>query len=127
MAKSGAYDHPSYLCRQLICLGVTTAGANGTSCQRAFPVDIRIRNVSAAVVTAGTSAGSGHAVNIYAGTTSIGAIALNTLTAGQNGTSGDLNTTLAAGTNFATKNGTDATGVAAIVLEASIPVGSTWS
>ncbi len=126
MAK-GNYDHPAYLAR--LAVGVTsTAGASGTSGQISFPSAMVLRNVAATVRTAGTSAGTGHKVDIFVGTASVGTIALNTLTAGQNGTSGDLNTLVPAGTTVALKNGTDATGVTHVVMEMHVdPTTGTWS
>lgn len=123
----GNYDHPSYITRQLVPLGNTTAGANGTSCRTSFPIAMRIRNASVTVVTAGTSATTGNKVDIYNGTSSIGSVTLGTNTAGYVGTSGDLNSTLAVGTVLACKNGTDATGVANVMLEMHIDQSGTWS
>ena len=53
--QTGAYDNPSYLTRQQIVLGQTTAGANGTSLITSLsPTSgVRVRNASAIVVTAG--------------------------------------------------------------------------
>lgn len=122
---SGRYDHPSYLARHVLALGATTAGANGTSLQFAFPVDVNVRNITATVRTAGTA--TTHILTIQSGTTSIGAVTLSTNTAGQTGTTGDLNTKVTAGTVLNIKNGADATGVAAVAVEWEIPKGSTWS
>lgn len=125
---SGNYDHPSYLTRQMVTLGKSVAGANGTSCYKAFPTaNMRIRNVAAVVVTAGTSSGSGHQAIILNGTTSIGSIALGTSAIGSVSTSGDLNTTINAGTAISVKNGTDATGVYDIVAEMYIDPASGWT
>ena len=124
---SGGYDHPAFLAR--IFPGVTTtAGASGTSGQISFPCAVRLRNVAATVRTAGTSATTGNKVDIFVGTASVGTIALGTGTAGTNGTSGDLNTLVPVGTTVAMKNGTDATGVAHVVMEVHIdPTTGTWA
>lgn len=124
---SGGYDHPAFLSR--LSVGVTsTAGASGTSGQISFPSAMRLRNVAATVRTAGTSATTGNKVDIFVGTASVGTIALGTGTAGSNGTSGDLNTLVPVGTVIALKNGTDATGVAHVVMEMHIdPSTGSWS
>src|SRR5262245_34805757 len=120
MAGPLSYDHPAFLARFPVLMGATTAGANGTSLEMNFPFATRIRNATATVVTAGTSAGTGHKGNLFVGTASVGTIALNTLTAGQTGTSGDMNTLIAASTRLALKNGTDATGVARVAVEMQV-------
>lgn len=121
----GNYDHPSYITRQQINLGNTTAG-NGTVGIRFSPLsNLRVRNVSATVMTAGTSAG--HILTIKNGTTSVGSITLSTNTAGFVGTSGDLNTTVTAGTVLSVTNGTDATGVASVAAEAYLDPQATWT
>lgn len=74
--QSGRYDHPSYLTRQVLTFGKTTAGANtvqygGTAgAGIVFPFDVRIRNMVGSVQVAGTSASPGAALIVYcAGTT----------------------------------------------------------
>ena len=125
---SGKYDHPTFLTRQAFVM-LTTAGANGTSATMTLPWDINVHQMRATVVTAGTSATTGHQVFLLSGTTSVtnSSIALNTLTAGQGGTTGDLATKITAGTLISLKNGTDATGVARVVLEWNqSPDTATW-
>jgi hypothetical protein len=144
----GAVDHPSYLTRQAISLGITTAGANGTSGGFSFISDMRIRKVSATVRTAGTSAGSGNQVQLLCvgtcytgfstgamgtaittntGTTTLGFVALGSTAAYTVTTSSDFNVRLQAGSTLVMKNGTDATGVAAIVMEAYLDPSATWT
>lgn len=140
---AGPYDHPSYLTRQSITLGATTAGANGTSQTHTFPNQMRVRNVAAIVRTAGTSATTGNQVivgvvgtctqigtngtnTIGTATTTLGTIALGTSTALSTGTSGDLNTVLNAGAVLYLKNGTDATGVADVVGELHVDPSAVW-
>ena len=142
----GNYDHPSYLTRQTIGLGVSTAGANGTSGGRAFISDMRIRNMIAVVRTAGTSSGTGNsAIVLCIGTSitgynlvpqvlttntttaTVGTIALGSQAALTTGTSGDRNTVIKAGSVLAMKNGTDATGVYDVTLEAYIDPSGTWT
>lgn len=124
----GNYDHPAYLARLVVPLHVTTAGASGTSGLNSFPVPLRIRKVTATVRVAGTSAGSGHKVDVFVGTSSVGTIALNTLGAGISASSTDMDTLIPAGTKIYTVNGTDATGTAQLVAEMHIdPTTGTWS
>ena len=125
MAK-GNYDHPSYLTRQQICLGSTVAGNAGTSAQFAALSDMNLRNVIAVVQTAGTS--TNNIAKIYAGTSSLGQIALSTSAIGSTGTTGDLNTKITQGTVLSIVNGADATGVARVTIEANIAADTgTWS
>lgn len=123
----GSYDHPSYLTRQMVSFGKSVAGANGTSCYRGFPSNMRIRNVTGCPTVAGTSATTGHVGIVLNGTTSIGQVVLGTNAVGVIGTSGDLNTTITAGTAVSIKNGTDATGVAEYVAEMHIDPAGSWS
>lgn len=128
MANSGNYTHPTFLTRQLLVV-LTTAGANGTSGALTLPWDINVHQMRATVVTAGTSATTGHQVQLLSGTSSVtgSTIALNTMTAGQNGTTGDLATKITAGTLISLKNGTDATGVARVAIEYNLaPDTATW-
>lgn len=137
----GNYDHPGYLVRQMTG-GVTTAGANGVSSQITFPWDVRLRNASATVRTAGTSATTGNQVIVIAigttyaisGTTTttgtatqtLGTVALGTGTANTSGTSGDMNAIVKQGAVMAFKNGTDATGVADIKVEFHVDPQGSW-
>lgn len=57
----------------------------------------KLRRVSALVVTAGTNAAAG--IDIYVGTTSIGAITVGTNTAGVVADSGELDITITPGSN----------------------------
>lgn len=140
----GAYDHPSYITRQQIHVGRSTAGANGTSMITGFPNTVRARNVSAAVVVAGTSATSGHQALLYllgtgttytsagvgtqvTGTTSLGVIVLGTSSVGQVGTSGDLNATVNQGSILFAKNGTDATGTYELTVSLHLDPSASWT
>lgn len=123
---SGPYDHASYLTRQQIRLGKTTAGASGTSAYAAFPAsNMRIRNIAAVVVTAGTS--TNNTLTVLNGTSSVGAIVLSTNAIGSIGTSGDLNITVGTNTTLSIKNGADATGVAEVVAEGYVDPASGWT
>jgi hypothetical protein len=144
----GNYDHPSYIVRQQIQLGNTTAGANGTSGGFSFLSDMRLRKASLTVRTAGTSAttgngviflcvgtaisgfgsGAGFTLTTSTGTTTIQAItALGSSAAGVVATTPDMNTTIKAGSVLYMKNGTDATGVANVTVEANIDPLGTWT
>lgn len=121
----GAYDHPSYLTRQLLPLGVTIAGV-GTTMRRVFPATMRIRNIAAVAQVAGT--GASWPITVQAGTASIGALALGSAApVGATATSGDLNFVLPALTALNFNVGTEATGVAAITVEAHLDPSATWS
>ena len=122
--SQGNYDHPTYLTRQQLALGRTTAGAAGTSLQKAFTNDMRIRNVSALVITAGTA--TTHNLTVRNGTTSVGLITLSTSTALTVTTSGDLNYLLPKGSVLNVLNGADATGVADVTVEAHTDAQSNW-
>lgn len=123
----GNYDHPSYLTRQMIALGKSVAGANGTSCYKAFPSNMRVRNVVGCPTIAGTSATTGHKGIVLNGTTSLGEVVLGTNAVGVTGSSGDLNSTITAGTALSIKNGTDATGVAEFIAEMYIDPAGSWT
>lgn len=121
----GNYDNPSYLVRQQIVLGRTTAGANGTSCQFAFPVSsMRVRAVGVTVITAGTSTDT---MTFQNGTASIGSLVIGTGAAMTVSTSSDLNAALTAATAFNVKNGTDATRVVSVVAEMHIDPAASWT
>lgn len=140
--SQGGVDHPSYLVRQQLWLGKTTAGANGTSQLAALSNQTRLRNASAVVNTAGTSATTGNQIIIGCvgtcttftagvgtqgtGTTTLGTIVLGTSTANSVATSGDLNAVINAGSVVYCKNGTDATGVASVSLEHHVDVLGSW-
>lgn len=140
----GNYDHPSYLTRQVIGMGVSTAGASGTSGGRSFISDMRVRKMSVCVRTAGTSAGAGNSCNLMAvgtivtgynstslttstGTNTVGTVALGSTGAFTVTTSTDMNTLIKAGTVLFIKNGTDATGVCDSNVEGYIDPSGTWT
>ena len=126
----GNYDHPSYTARQMDNLGVTTAGANGTSVMAAYPMDMRIRRISALVVTAGTTAGAFLYPMAFNGTvtTTMGTVTLTTNTANSVIQLADVNTLLPTGALLGFKNGTDATGKAIVTVELhGDPLTGTWS
>jgi hypothetical protein len=141
------YDHPSYLTRQAIGLGVSTAGANGTSGGHSFISDMRIRKVSVVTRVAGTSSGAGNECNLLyigtsitgfgvgnpftlttaTGTITIGSVALGSSTAYSVTTSSDFNTRLVAGGTVVYKNGTDATGTYDVIAEMYLDPEATWT
>lgn len=129
----GPYDHPSYLARQQICLGRTTAGAAGTSILYTFPSAMRLRTVTCGVITAGTVVGTGAGlgaagISLLNGTAIVsGTLSLSTNAKGVFATSGDLNYTVPAGGTLAVVNGTDATFVGIVNLEAHLDPGASWT
>lgn len=126
----GGLDHPAYLTRQLALLGVTTAGANGTTTTNfVAPWDINVHNVTGFVKTAGTSATTGNQVFLLAGTTTVAGstVVMGTTAAGGTATSGNAGVKVTAGTQINLKNGTDATGVTLITFDWNIaPDSGTW-
>lgn len=120
---TGSYDHPSFLARQQLFVGRTTAGANGTNCQTGWASAMRVRTVTATVITAGTATDTVVFLN---GTTSVGQIVFGTQAALTVVTSSDVNSTVAVGTTFSYKNGADATRVVAVVYEATLDPAATW-
>lgn len=123
MATQGhRYDHPSYLVRSLMALGQAVAGASGTYAQFIAPFNMQLRNLTAVVVVAGTSAT--NTLTVRQGTTSIGLLTLADSAAGFEATSGDLNVTLTQGNVFNLLGGTDATGVTNVMLEWHWPSGT---
>ena len=144
----GGIDHPSYLTRQVISLGVSTAGNGGTSGGFSFISDMRIRKASVTVRTAGTSSGAGNqmqllcigtylsgfatgligtALTTNTGTTTIGTVALGSTAALTVTTSSDFNVKVLAGSILCYKNGTDTTGVYAANLEAYLDPTAQWT
>ncbi len=126
----GNYDHPSYITRQQIVLGPTTATASGTSCHIAFNSQMRIRQAVSCVAVAGTigtNVGAilfGNGTNIVSGTIAHGT-AGNTI--GALATSADMNYTLPAGQVLSVKNFADATGTVRVTLEAYLDPAASWT
>lgn len=124
----GPYDHPSYLARQQICLGRTTAGASGTSILYTFPSAMRLRTVTCGVITAGTTATAASGIVLQNGTAIVsGTLSLSTNVKGVFATSGDLNYTIPAGGTLSIVNGADATFVGIVNLEAHLDPGASWT
>jgi hypothetical protein len=73
----GPLDHPSYLTRQSLVFGKTTAGANtvqfgaATGGNIVFPYDVRLRNMVGSVSVAGTSASPGSSIVVFCPGTSV--------------------------------------------------------
>lgn len=126
----GNYDHPSYLTRQQIVIGPSTAGASGTSCHIAFNSQMRIRQIYQTVAVAGTIGTNvgmivfGNGTAVPSGTQAFGT-AGNTI--GAVVASSDLNYTLPAGQVLAFKNLTDATATQRYTVEAYLDPASTWT
>jgi hypothetical protein len=90
--------------------GATTEGAKFRSFQK-----IKLKQVHAAVITAGTA--TAHGYNVFQGTTSVGAIALGTSAAGASASSGVLDLSVASMEQLSVKSLADVVGVAHIVYE----------
>lgn len=75
----------------------------------------RLKKVHAIVTTAGTA--TGHALDVYHGTDSIGSITLGTSTAGATASSALLDHTIDSLTQISVKTKADATGKANIIYE----------
>lgn len=119
-----AYDSPNQTVRREHCAttvaGATTAGARFRHFQA-----IKLKKVHAGVITAGTA--TTHGYGIYRGTTSVGAIALSTSTAGAFASSAALNLELASMEALEVRSLADATGVSNIVYEFEVLPGATQS
>ncbi|MBF0131798.1 MAG: hypothetical protein HQL75_04320 [Magnetococcales bacterium] len=110
-----SYSDPDFQVRREHCAGevggaATTEYARFASFQKA-----RLKQVHAVVTTAGTT--TGHGLDVYSGTTSIGSITLGTSAAGVSGSSGALDATMAAMGRFSVKSLADAAGKAVVVYE----------
>lgn len=122
-----SYDHPVYTSRETYSLK-TTAGANTVNDVFAAFTSMRALAAQTTIRTAGTSATTGH-VAIYAKvsgttTTAITTVTLGTSTIGTT-TRVELSTTsMAAGDLLVCKNGTDATGVSVVTVEAVVIPGA---
>ena len=123
----GSYDHPSYITRQQIALGRTTAGASGVSIQAAFPSAMRLRTVTASVVTAGTTASAASGFIIKSGTTALGTISLSTNIAGVVASLADVNAIIPTGTVLSVTNGADATVVGYLTAEMYLDQAASWT
>jgi hypothetical protein len=110
-----AYDSPQFTTRREAFMGNTTAGATTEFCKFRHFQKMRLKQVHAAVVVAGTV--TGHGYDVYHGTTSIGAITLSTNTAGSLANSAVLNEVCASMDQISVKSLADATGTAAIAYE----------
>ena len=129
---SDNYNHPSYITRQMETYAKTTPGASGTSVLGGFPTAMRIRRMSAAVTTAGTSAVTGAFLQPYAydGTstfTATGSIATGSAAINAVVTSPDLNFLVPANAILFVKNGTDASAGAIVTAEMHLdPTNGSW-
>jgi len=114
------YDDPDFSIRRENFAGEAGGGTTTEYAKfRVFQAS-RLKKVHAFITTAGTA--TTHAINVYHGTTSIGAIALSTSTANANALGGVsssalLDRVLAAGDQISVKTGADAVGKAHIIYE----------
>ncbi len=108
------YDHPTVIARRFDNAGVMAAGTTAQLHQLIPPLS-RLKRVHARVHTAGTA--TAYVVDVYHGTTSISTIALGTGAAGITGTTGLLDTAIAALDQIYFQAAGDATGRAIVNYE----------
>lgn len=89
-----AYDSANSVVRRELATGNITGVAGATMNKFLFYQKATLKQVHALVATAGTNASAG--VDIYVGTTSVGAITVGTNTAGSTASSGTLNAAIPA-------------------------------
>lgn len=113
-----SYEDPNAVYRREQTMA-SVAGANGTNAAARFRVFQKARLVAAHawVETAGTSAGAGNCIILKQGTAALATFTLGTLTANSQVDITALAATLNPGDAMTITNGTDATGVASVVLE----------
>lgn len=113
-----AYDSPDFLLHRER-VHQTVAGASGVSGKFVSFATLLLKRMKAVVVTAGTSSGAGNKVDLYVDTNSVATVTLGSSTAGVVSADVDLSAVaaVAPGSVVSFKNGTDATGVAAVTLE----------
>lgn len=140
--SQGPIDHPSYITRQQLQLGVTTIGASKTNQLFTPPAsNLRVRACSALVNIAGTGAATVALFAIGTGTTytatssatftttsTIGTATLSTSAAGTVvAISTDANLTINSGGRLVSVTGTDAALQAVLSCEAYIDPLSSWT
>ena len=122
MANQGNYDHPSYLTRQMIDLGITAAAASGTTVLFAPAVsNLRLRRFGGQIVATQTNTGgnisTAYQQIIYAMSTNTGVLGTATLATFVTGTfavgynmglSTDVNYTLQTGYTLVAVGSSDA-------------------
>lgn len=112
-----AYDHPNITVTREYFAG--EAGGAATTEYTKFRQfqKIKLKNVHAVVTTAGTT--TGHALDIYHGTTSIGTIALSTSAAGVgvSASASKIDRSIASFDQLSVKTKADATGKAHVIFE----------
>lgn len=123
---AGTYDHPSYLTRQQVYLGLTVAGNASTSVYWGAPASsVRVRKIALKPTVLTTAATT---CTVLVGTASVGAIAVTSaLGTATYVVSSDLNATVPLGTMFSIKNGTDATGTFTVWAEMYLDPASDWT
>lgn len=122
--QSLAYDHPAYRVPGCVAF-ITTAGNGSVGARFTAFADMLIKSAQCTVVTAGTSATTGHGLTFRSikgqgtATTSVGSVALNTQTAAvtTNVEFSGSGVSLLRGESITATNGTDATGVVSVTYE----------
>lgn len=110
-----AYDDPDFLVRREAFGGESGGGATTEYCKFRSFQKMRLKAVHAVVTVAGTA--TTHALNIYHGTSSIGAISLGTSAAGVTASSSVLDEECAALDQISVKTGADAAGKNHVIYE----------
>lgn len=110
------YTDPSVNIDRVVPHPQEAGGAGTTSyCRYKHFVKSRLKEVRALVTTAGTT--TGHKLDIYKGTTSIGSISLGTSAAGSWADASLTDTDLVATDVISVKTGADATGKALVFYQ----------
>lgn len=110
-----SYDHPNNSVRREDFAGEAGGAATTEYCKFRSFMAAKLKKVHAVVTTAGTT--TGHAFDIYHGTSSIASLALGTSTAGSKLSSSLLDETLASLEQISVKSKSDQAGKAHIIYE----------
>lgn len=110
-----AYDHPSFTIRREFLAGEAGGAATTEYCKFRSFMAAKLKKVHAVVTTAGTT--TGHAFDVYSGTSSVGTIVLGTSAAGTQLSSALLDSALAAFGQVSVKSKADTAGKAHIIYE----------
>lgn len=93
--KSMAYDHPTYVTRQVAHVKLPAAAASTTTAKFVAFTDIKVKSVGIMTQIAGTADAAGY--DILNGTSSVGAGVMGTVASGNMGTMSFTECTLASG------------------------------
>lgn len=131
MSFSNAYDNPNQQVHLPVGAATTAAGAAAVGGRFVAFTDMNAKAIQVTVVTAGTSATTGNALIVKktsnATVTTLATVTLGSSTAGVTTNVSLSDTALAAGDYLSVTNGTDATGVAALVYEVAFVPSSNFT